>query len=779
MIDATNLKGISPPNEYFFHAFEANGNRVHHEDYSAKVEKLSNNGRTHSMVGILPQRKSISMLELNEIANCRDFDDALRQVSSHKNVDNKSQSDLEQKSTITTPLIRSLSSTTDLFLSVASAAFQQPSKFVSLGMKRSFSLQRTEQSTPHNMKSTISTQEDEDPYFFSSLEDRSINDDCGNPNHGLKTLQKSNIPKSIPIPIQCKLEPKGLNNEDEDEIWHEASPVEIPFLHHYSNPIQNMESRTMNAKKSSVDKLEDDTSRRFIFQHNKNNNVDSSLLQDKGRTKKSIEQKFKAPSRRGSNAELKLLAQLSSSPIISNNISEFNHQPKISYESNKVLPSKNKSKQNRNTSSQKMRRRVSKDELILLQQLSGNSLQPNKPISYSIPLKTEEQKERRTIFMHAKSPETSDLHQRPIDSNVKKCLENSLQRRNDSKSQSSINRSLPISIPSRQSSTASNQIGKKNPAFFVQKIPSHKETKIQDDQIESAKRNIATERETNVIENLRDFFFGMNEIHDNCLNQNNVDKKKQSKESWPSPVDVKNFDYKVYKKEQQQSISLKRDRERSASLSITTCSSMDNFALLTKADRTISLDSSTIMRKPFRSSMKRTPSFQKSSSSGSFNNFIYEKGSRNDSFKDTESETSQTSKNALKRKVSFSSLKIREYNVALGDNPSCSHGPPISLGWDFRDRKDVQLEEYEKKRTLRRNPRELLLSDNVRRYLIRRAAGHSKQDLLKAMKEIKKVKMQRKITGLFLPASPLDEAFEDVIKAFQGMMGNHEEKSHL
>jgi hypothetical protein len=32
----------------------------------------------------------------------------------------------------------------------------------------------------------------------------------------------------------------------------------------------------------------------------------------------------------------------------------------------------------------------------------------------------------------------------------------------------------------------------------------------------------------------------------------------------------------------------------------------------------------------------------------------------------------------LKRSVSFSEIQIREYNRTLGDNPSCSSGPPIS-----------------------------------------------------------------------------------------------------
>ena len=129
----------------------------------------------------------------------------------------------------------------------------------------------------------------------------------------------------------------------------------------------------------------------------------------------------------------------------------------------------------------------------------------------------------------------------------------------------------------------------------------------------------------------------------------------------------------------------------------------------------------------------------------------------------------------MKRNVSFSSLKIREYDVALGDNPCCSHGPPISLGWDFQDRNDIHLEEYEQKRNPRRSPHELLLSNNIRHCLLRKEAGHTKSDLVKAMREVKKVQRQRKITGMFLPASHLDEAFEGIINSFQNMLGKNEQ----
>jgi BRCT domain type II-containing protein len=50
------------------------------------------------------------------------------------------------------------------------------------------------------------------------------------------------------------------------------------------------------------------------------------------------------------------------------------------------------------------------------------------------------------------------------------------------------------------------------------------------------------------------------------------------------------------------------------------------------------------------------------------------------------------SNRSLNRNVSFTNLSIREYNVELGDNPSCSFGVPISLGWDYEEQEALPLD---------------------------------------------------------------------------------------
>lgn len=64
------------------------------------------------------------------------------------------------------------------------------------------------------------------------------------------------------------------------------------------------------------------------------------------------------------------------------------------------------------------------------------------------------------------------------------------------------------------------------------------------------------------------------------------------------------------------------------------------------------------------------------------------------------SKSSTKSKSYTRFVVRFNSVEIREYNITVGDNPSCSCGPPISLGWYYHpnEQKELSLDLYEKYR---------------------------------------------------------------------------------
>lgn len=60
--------------------------------------------------------------------------------------------------------------------------------------------------------------------------------------------------------------------------------------------------------------------------------------------------------------------------------------------------------------------------------------------------------------------------------------------------------------------------------------------------------------------------------------------------------------------------------------------------------------------------------------------------------------------------VGFSSVIIREYDQTIGDNPSVSYGPPISLDWEYTQLECVTLEHYEAHRPPRRTMRQMCMN---------------------------------------------------------------------
>jgi hypothetical protein len=133
------------------------------------------------------------------------------------------------------------------------------------------------------------------------------------------------------------------------------------------------------------------------------------------------------------------------------------------------------------------------------------------------------------------------------------------------------------------------------------------------------------------------------------------------------------------------------------------------------------------------------------------------------------------SMSSLKRNVSFHQLEIREYSVALSDHPSCSYGPPVQLGWDYRDRAAIPVETYEAHRPPRRATHEMILSYNLRRYLLLQRAGYTTTEIRAAMREVERVKRERLVTDLLLPASMLDETLEEMRDRVKQMFGRSQQ----
>lgn len=124
-----------------------------------------------------------------------------------------------------------------------------------------------------------------------------------------------------------------------------------------------------------------------------------------------------------------------------------------------------------------------------------------------------------------------------------------------------------------------------------------------------------------------------------------------------------------------------------------------------------------------------------------------------------------SSENApARRSVSFSTVCIREYERILGDNPSCSCGPSIGIGWNYDDEDEIlTVNEWESWRETEREPERLVLSREEREELLL-SLGYNQKVIAQAVREIVKVKNKRRQTITNLGASGVEELLETSVR---------------
>jgi hypothetical protein len=127
--------------------------------------------------------------------------------------------------------------------------------------------------------------------------------------------------------------------------------------------------------------------------------------------------------------------------------------------------------------------------------------------------------------------------------------------------------------------------------------------------------------------------------------------------------------------------------------------------------------------------------------------------------------------------VVFHEVLIRNYSQTIGDNPSVSYGPPISLDWEYEEVEPITLEEYEKSRGPRRNTRQMMLNYYNRKNLLTWRCGATEDEMKAAEKEGNKIKGQRSITKAFLPAQKFEEVFQSILRKTKRMAGGRNRTS--
>lgn len=93
-----------------------------------------------------------------------------------------------------------------------------------------------------------------------------------------------------------------------------------------------------------------------------------------------------------------------------------------------------------------------------------------------------------------------------------------------------------------------------------------------------------------------------------------------------------------------------------------------------------------------------------------------------------------STKDSLKR-VHWSTVKIYSHSVLLGDNPSVSSGPPLTISWEPFDSKVLLIDDYDSHKQLNRTKREMLLPRSVREDWLR-DQGYSRGQLKEAIADI-------------------------------------------
>ena len=107
------------------------------------------------------------------------------------------------------------------------------------------------------------------------------------------------------------------------------------------------------------------------------------------------------------------------------------------------------------------------------------------------------------------------------------------------------------------------------------------------------------------------------------------------------------------------------------------------------------------------------------------------------------------------RKVTFDTVRVREYETILGDNPSCNDGPSLSIGWKYTRERVYGIDIFDNK-PARRHGEHLILSRQDREGTLMKL-GYSRQQLNQSIMARFKVRHERQQSKLKDGVKDFDE----------------------
>jgi hypothetical protein len=116
----------------------------------------------------------------------------------------------------------------------------------------------------------------------------------------------------------------------------------------------------------------------------------------------------------------------------------------------------------------------------------------------------------------------------------------------------------------------------------------------------------------------------------------------------------------------------------------------------------------------------------------------------------------------------FDKVVVRKYTRILNDNPACTKGPSIGLGWEF-DQEDFDIEDYDMERGRLRRNHELMLNRAQREQLVR-DLGYTEREIAAAVRGANKIKSQRRQTINNLGAYQMEEAVENAARRVKNVI---------
>jgi hypothetical protein len=118
-----------------------------------------------------------------------------------------------------------------------------------------------------------------------------------------------------------------------------------------------------------------------------------------------------------------------------------------------------------------------------------------------------------------------------------------------------------------------------------------------------------------------------------------------------------------------------------------------------------------------------------------------------------------------KMNVAFDQIKINEFNVTIGDNPSARGGVPIQLGWVSQKQETFDLEEYESNKPARKN----MLIPRAKRLGLVMSQGSTTREILSCTSEARKIQRHREESINQMKWDGFNENLEKAARKLKGM----------